>query len=323
MQYNNEAHNKGEAMSTMQHGTAVIEVSHIEKSYGDFRAVQDLTFEVRAGEVFAMLGPNGAGKSTTIRMILDILRPDHGTIAVFGGAIDAARKDRIGYLPEDRGLYRSAKVIDMMVYLGVLKGMDKEAARQRALQLLEELGLAANAKQKVSELSKGMQQKVQFMVTILHDPDLIIIDEPFSGLDPVNTMVIKDLLMGFRNRGGAVVMSTHQMYHVEEMADRLLMINRGQQALYGPVDEVRNRYAIHAVQVEGEGDWTSLAGVQRVEPPGEGEVGELLHLKPGVTSAALLSEIAARPDLTIRRFELAVPSLNEIFIQVVEDGAHA
>ncbi|MFN8378182.1 MAG: ATP-binding cassette domain-containing protein [Anaerolineae bacterium] len=310
-------------MSTMQHGDAVIEASHIQKSYGDFRAVQDLNFEVRAGEVFAMLGPNGAGKSTTIRMILDILRPDSGTIDVFGGPIDAERKDRIGYLPEERGLYRSAKVIDMMVYLGVLKGMSKEAARQRGMELLEELGLAENAKQKVSELSKGMQQKVQFAVTIMHNPDLIIIDEPFSGLDPVNTMVIKDLLMGFRNRGGAVVMSTHQMYHVEEMADRLLMINRGQQALYGPVDEVRNRYAIHAVHVEGEGDWTTLAGVEKVDPPGEGDTGDLLYLKQGVASAALLSEIAARPDLTVRRFELAVPSLNEIFIRVVEDGDHA
>lgn len=316
-------HNKGNVMSTLQHGDAVIEASHIWKSYGDFQAVADLNFEVRSGEVFAMLGPNGAGKSTTLRMILDILRPDRGTIAVFGGPIDAARKDRIGYLPEERGLYRSAKVIDMMVYLGVLKGMDKAAARQRAMQLLEELGLAENAKQKVSELSKGMQQKVQFAVTVQHNPDLVIIDEPFSGLDPVNTMVIKDLLMGFRNRGGAVVMSTHQMYHVEEMADRLLMINRGKQALYGPVDEVRQQYALHAVMVEGKGDWASLAGVQKVEPPGEGETADLLYLKDGMTSAALLSEIAARPDLTVRRFELAVPSLNEIFIRVVEDGNHA
>lgn len=310
-------------MNATRNGGPVITAAHISKSYGSFMAVSDLNFEVRAGEVFAMLGPNGAGKSTTIRMILDILRPDSGSISVFGGPIDAGRKDRIGYLPEDRGLYRSAKVIDMMVYLGVLKGMNKEAARQRALQLLEELGLAENARQKVSELSKGMQQKVQFAVTILHNPDLIIIDEPFSGLDPVNTMVIKDLLMNFRNRGGAVVMSTHQMYHVEEMADRLLMINRGKQALYGPVGEVRNRYAIHAVQVEGDGDWSSLSGVARVEPPGEGETGELLHLKEGVTSAELLSEIASRPDLQVRRFELAVPNLNEIFIRVVEDGADA
>jgi ABC-2 type transport system ATP-binding protein len=304
-------------------GGAVISVSHIRKSYGEFQAVKDLDFEVRGGEVFAMLGPNGAGKSTTLRMILDILRPDSGTIAVFGGPIDAARKDRIGYLPEERGLYRSAKVLDMMVYLGVLKGMTRDAARARSISLLDELGLAENAKQKVSELSKGMQQKVQFAVTILHNPDLIIIDEPFSGLDPVNTMVIKDLLMGFRNRGGAVVMSTHQMYHVEEMADRLLMINRGAQALYGPVDDVRNRYALNAVLVDGVGDWSTLAGVQKVEPAGEGQVGSLLYLKSGTTSAALLSEIAARPDLSVRRFELAVPSLNEIFIRVVEDGHDA
>lgn len=309
-------------MNTNHDREAVISAVHVRKSYGDFTAVKDLTFDVRAGEVFAMLGPNGAGKSTTIRMILDILRPDSGTIAVFGGPLDAARKDRIGYLPEERGLYRGVKVIDMMVYLGSLKGMHRDAARKRAMELLEELGLAENARQKVSELSKGMQQKVQFAVTILHNPDLVIIDEPFSGLDPVNTMVIKDLLMGFRDRGGAVVMSTHQMYHIEEMADRLLMINRGAQALYGPVDEVRQRYALNAVLVDGAGDWSSLAGVASVESAGEGRVGQLLHLRPGATSAAVLSEIAARPDLSVRRFELAVPSLNEIFIQVVEDGAN-
>ncbi len=302
---------------------AVISVSHISKSYGSFKAVNDLVFDVRAGEVFAMLGPNGAGKSTTLRMILDILRPDTGSIAVLGGPINTARRDRIGYLPEDRGLYRSAKVIDMMVYLGTLKGMTRDAARKRAMELLDELGLAENAKQKVSELSKGMQQKVQFAVTVQHNPDLVIIDEPFSGLDPVNTMVIKDLLMGFSQRGGAVVMSTHQMNHIEEMADRLLMINRGTQALYGAVKDVRQQFALDAVIVDGTGDWSTLAGVDRVEPANDSHAGEMLYLKPGVTSARLLSEIAARPDLDVHLFELAVPSLNEIFIRVVEDGNHA
>ncbi|HYO87833.1 MAG TPA: ATP-binding cassette domain-containing protein, partial [Candidatus Limnocylindrales bacterium] len=283
-------------------------------------AVKDLTFEVRAGEVFAMLGPNGAGKSTTLRMILDILRPDTGSIAVLGGPINMARRDRIGYLPEDRGLYRNAKVIDMMVYLGTLKGMEREAARKRAMELLEELDLAQNAKQKVSELSKGMQQKVQFAVTVQHNPDLVIIDEPFSGLDPVNTMVIKDLLMGFSQRGGAVVMSTHQMSHVEEMADRLLMINRGEMALYGAVKDVRQQFALDAVLVDGAGDWATLAGVERVEPSDESHTGELLYLRHGISSDELLGELAARPDLKVRKFELAVPSLNEIFIRVVEEG---
>src|SRR5215208_7509970 len=182
-----------------------IVVEHISKSYGDFRAVRDLTFEVFGGEIFAMLGPNGAGKSTTIRMILDILKPDTGAIRVLGGPLTDATKDRIGYLPEERGLYRNVPVLEMMVYLGTLKGLSGKDARARAMRYLERLDLAEHAKKKVSELSKGMQQKVQFAVTVLHEPDLIIIDEPFSGLDPVNTLMIKDLLLDFVKRGKAVV----------------------------------------------------------------------------------------------------------------------
>ncbi len=294
-----------------------IVVEHISKSYGDFRAVNDLTFEVYDGEIFAMLGPNGAGKSTTIRMILDILKPDTGSIAVLGAPLTDATKDRIGYLPEERGLYRSVPVLEMMVYLGTLKGLSGSEARTRALRFLERLDLAEHAKKKVSELSKGMQQKVQFAVTILHDPDLIIIDEPFSGLDPVNTLVIKELLLEFVGRGKAVVMSTHQMQQVEEMADRLLMIDRGEQKLYGTVDAVRAQYALAAVRVEGVGDWSSLSGVNRVEVSENGRQSALLYLKPDATPDSVLGEIARRDDMHITRFELAVPSLNDIFVQVV------
>ncbi|MBK8026871.1 MAG: ATP-binding cassette domain-containing protein [Chloroflexi bacterium] len=222
----------------MSYRTAVT-VEHISKSYGNFKAVDDLSFEVFTGEIFALLGPNGAGKSTTIRMILDILKPDSGRIAVLGAPLTDRAKDRIGYLPEERGLYRSVPVLEMMVYLGSLKGMSAHAAREGSMKLLERLELAEHAKKKVSELSKGMQQKVQFAVTVLHDPDLIIIDEPFSGLDPVNTLVVKELLLDFARRNKGVIMSTHQMHQIEEMADRLLMIDRGRQALYGTVDEVR------------------------------------------------------------------------------------
>ena len=294
-----------------------IVVEHISKQYGDFRAVNDLTFEVFDGEVFAMLGPNGAGKSTTIRMILDILKPDTGSIAVLGGPLTDATKDRIGYLPEERGLYRSVPVLEMMVYLGTLKGLSNAEARTRTMSYLERLDLAEHAKKKVSELSKGMQQKVQFAVTVLHDPDLIIIDEPFSGLDPVNTLIIKDLLLDFVRRGKAVVMSTHQMQQIEEMADRLLMINRGEQKLYGTVDAVRAQYALPAVRVEGEGDWSLLPGVERVEYSENGKVSVLLYLKPDIPPDSVLSEIARREDMHITRFELAVPSLNDIFVQVV------
>jgi ABC-2 type transport system ATP-binding protein len=298
--------------------STAIAVNNISKTYGSFRAVDDLTFEVYSGEVFAMLGPNGAGKSTTIRMILDILKPDTGSIAVLGAPISDATKDRIGYLPEERGLYRNVPVLEMMVYLGMLKGMKSSEAKQRSLQYLKQLDLGDYANKKVSELSKGMQQKVQFAVTVLHNPDLIIIDEPFSGLDPVNTMVVQELLLNFKKRGGAIVMSTHQMHQIEEMADRLLMINRGQQKLYGPVDEVRRQYALPAVIVEGRGDWATLSGVERVEHSENGREGDLLYLKPQTTPDAVLMEIAQREDMYIQRFELAVPRLNDIFIQVVE-----
>lgn len=299
----------------MKSGTAVA-VNHISKSYGSFRAVDDVTFEVYHGEVFAMLGPNGAGKSTTLRMLLDILKPDTGTIRILGGTLDDKRKDRIGYLPEERGLYRGVKVIEMMTYLATLKGVTSKVAHKRGMDMLEQLELADYANKKVSELSKGMQQKVQFAVTVLHEPDLIIIDEPFSGLDPINTQVIKDLILQMKARGTAIIMSTHQMNQVEEMADRLLMINRGKQALYGPVAEVRRQHALHAVVVEGQGDWTALPGVTRVEQRNNGRDGVVLHLADDFTSNDLLAAIAAAPNTDIERFALAVPSLNDIFIQV-------
>lgn len=296
-----------------------IAVNHVSKSYGSFRAVDDVTFEVYAGEIFAMLGPNGAGKSTTMRMILDIMKPDSGSIHILGGPINDAKKDRIGYLPEERGLYRNGKVLEVMTYLGTIKGLSQKEASKRSLTLLEKLELAEYAGKKVSELSKGMQQKVQFAVTVLHEPAVMIIDEPFSGLDPVNTLVAKNLLMEMKDKGTTVVMSTHQMYQVEEMADRLLMINRGKQALYGAVDEVRRQYAIHAVIVQGEGNWSALPGVVRVETGRNGmdKNAVMLHLAPNTTPNDLLAAIAAAPDTNIYHFELAVPSLNDIFIQVV------
>ena len=293
-----------------------IHVDHISKSYGSFRAVDNLSFDVYAGEIFALLGPNGAGKSTTIRMILDIIRPDSGSIQVFGGPLTDERKNRIGYLPEERGLYKSVSVIEVMTYLGKLKGLSGAEAKRRAMALLQKLDLAEHAKKKVSELSKGMQQKVQFGVTILHAPDLIIIDEPFSGLDPVNRLVIKDLLEEFQAGGGAIVMSTHQMEQVEEMADRLLMISHGQQKLYGAVNDVKRQFATHAILVQGQGAWASLPGVIRVEENPKGHLGTMLHLSEDTTADAVLVAMASSPETHLEKFELAIPSLDEIFIQV-------
>jgi ABC-2 type transport system ATP-binding protein len=299
---------------------AAIHVEGITKNYGAFRAVDGLNFDVQRGEIFAMLGPNGSGKTTTMRMILDILKPDNGRIAVLGGPLTDATKDRIGYLPEERGLYRGVRVLEMMVYMATLKGLSQGEARKRSHAMLERLELAEHSKKKVSELSKGMQQKIQFAVTVLHQPDLIIIDEPFSGLDPVNSLVLKELLFEFKARGGTIVMSTHQMSQVEEMCDRLLMINRGQQKLYGPVDTIRRQYAINAIIVQGKGDWSALPGVARVETKENGTKGYLLHLKDGVTPDSVLMSIVSSNLTQIERFELAVPSLNDIFIRVVEDN---
>ncbi len=293
-----------------------IAVRGVTKKYGDFTAVDNLSFEVRRGEIFAMLGPNGAGKTTTIRMILDILKPDAGHIEVLGGPITEATKARIGYLPEERGLYHNVRVLDMLVYLGQLKGLSGAEARARALSLLEHVGLAENARSKVKELSKGMQQKVQVIATILHRPDLIIIDEPFSGLDPVNTEMVKDLLYEMNREGVTIIMSTHQMHQIEEMANRLLMINRGHAVLYGDVHEVRQRFAKNAVIVEGEGDWAALPGVVVVEA-GENGRDVLLRLAEDVTPDNVMAALATSPAYRIQRFELAVPSLNEIFIEVV------
>ncbi|RMG80563.1 MAG: ATP-binding cassette domain-containing protein [Chloroflexi bacterium] len=295
--------------------SVAISVDKVTKRFGDFLAVDELSFDVYGGEIFALLGPNGAGKSTTIRMILDILRPNSGQIAVLGGPITEKKKDRIGYLPEERGLYRNIRVIDMMVYLGTLKGMRASEARRRALALLEELDLPDHANSKVQELSKGMQQKVQFAVTVMHNPELIIIDEPFSGLDPLNRLVIRDLLLRMRNQGVAIVMSTHQMNQVEELADRMLMIDKGQQKLYGGVNDIRAQYAEHAIIVDGEGDWAALPGVASVKS--NGRAGIKLYLKPDVQVDDVLAAIAQNDAYSITRFERAIPSLDEIFVRVV------
>jgi len=227
--------------------TKAIAVECISKRYGQHVAVDDLSFDVYRGEIFSMLGPNGAGKTSTIRMILDIIKPDSGRIAVLGGPFTEATKERIGYLPEERGLYKGTRVIELLAYLGTLKGMSHADATRRAGQLLDDVGLGENKKSKVSELSRGMSQKVQFIATIIHDPELIIIDEPFSGLDPVNTEMIKNLIYQFKAQGKTIVMSIHEMHQVEEMADRLLMINHGKRVLYGSVDEVRHQFSENAV----------------------------------------------------------------------------
>jgi ABC-2 type transport system ATP-binding protein len=299
-----------------------ITVYNVTKTYGNFTAVDDLSFEVRRGEIFSMLGPNGAGKTTSIRMILDILKPDSGAIEVLGAPISDKIKDRIGYLPEERGLYRNVPVIDVLTYLGQLKGLSRGDAQQRAAIMLNRIELSANIKSKVSELSKGMQQKVQIIATVLHEPELIIIDEPFAGLDPVNTQLIKDLLYEMNDKGTTIVMSTHMMHQVEEMADRMLMIDHGRQVLYGSVSEIRERFAENAVIVEGEGDWSALPGVALARPSDNGRA-YVLTLSEGTHPDDVMEAAAIGSDYRVRRFELAVPSLNDIFLRVAGNNRPA
>jgi ABC-2 type transport system ATP-binding protein len=293
-------------------------VDRVSKRFGSLTAVDDVSLQIRPGEIFGMLGPNGAGKTTTIRMILDILRPDSGRIEVFGGPMTEAKKNRIGYLPEERGLYADIKLLDVIRYLASLKGMKRAAITAAAENYLKQLDLWQHRDKKMSALSRGMHQKAQFIVTVLHDPHLIIVDEPFSGLDPVNTELIRQMLLEMRRQGKAIVMSSHQMHQIETMCDRMALIHRGQVVLDGPVLEVRRRFSGNTVEVSGQGAFDQLPNLSQAE---QINGAWRLTLADGADPKLLLREIAQRDDLLVEHFSVALPGLHEIFIRVVgEDG---
>jgi ABC-2 type transport system ATP-binding protein len=297
---------------------SVVEVSQISKSFGPVKAVDEVSFSVEKGEIFALLGPNGAGKTTTIRIMLDIYRPDRGQVAIFGGAMTEAKKDRIGYMPEERGLYQDLPLERVLLYLASLKGIPAEKARRRASVYLERFNLEAYKQKKVKELSKGMQQKAQIIATLIHQPDLVIIDEPFSGLDPVNTQVVKDLLLELHRQNVTIIMSTHQMQQVEELCDRILLINHGKVMLYGKLEQIRRQYAGNAVLVRaGKPLPVGLPGVVDVA---EHNSASRLTLSPDVSPQDLLRNLVEL-DIPLEQFEIAVPTLDEIFIRVVKGEA--
>lgn len=298
----------------------IVQVSHLAKRFGDTQAVADVSFSVNPGEIFGLLGPNGAGKTTTIRMMLDIFKPDAGTISVFGGRLDLAKKRRIGYMPEERGLYKDGRLDTTLIYLATLKGMDEQVARNRLGSWLERFELAEHRKKKVQELSKGMQQKAQLVATLLHEPALIVIDEPFSGLDPVSTRLVKQIFEEQRQAGSAILMSTHQMYQAEALCARIVLIDRGRTVLYGGLEEIKHGFAGNAVLVTGQGDFTNIPGVLETRH----ENGDWrLALEAGTDPQAVFRALAGRPGVKIERFELAEPSLDDIFISVVQGGAPA
>jgi len=290
-----------------------VEVSHIVKSFADKVAVDDLSFSVAPGEMFGLIGPNGAGKTTTIRMMMDIIKPDSGEVTVLGEKLSEATKNRLGYLPEERGLYKKLSVLESIVYLASLKGMDRHLATEKANELLNQTGMLSSKKKKIDELSKGMGQIIQVIVTIIHDPQLVILDEPFAGLDPVNTELLKGMFADLRNQGKAVILSTHQMNQVEELCDRILMINNGQAVLYGNLGEIKARYRGNSVLLDFKGELGEVPGVTgKRTHKGYTE----LILDGKTTPQQVLTHLVSR-GLVINRFEVATPSLNEIFLKEV------
>lgn len=290
----------------------------LAKRFGEVHAVEDVSFSVEPGEIFGLLGPNGAGKTTTIRMMMDIFRPDAGSVEVFGGPLDLARKRRIGYLPEERGLYKDQKLEPTLIYLATLKGMDERSARRQLSGWLERFDLSEHRQKKVQELSRGMQQKAQIIATLLHNPELIVIDEPFSGLDPVNTRLVKRILEEEREKGKSIVMSTHQMYQVEALCNRIVLIDKGVTVLYGTVGEIKRNFAGNAVLLEGHGDFTHLPGVLEMRAQNGSWH---MALEVGTDPQAVFRTLANREGVRVEKFELAEPSLDDIFVSVVQDGA--
>jgi ABC-2 type transport system ATP-binding protein len=291
-------------------------VDGVSKSFGTTEVVSDLSFDLRPGEVLGFLGPNGAGKTTTMRMILDIIRPDRGDITVFGGVPGVAHQSRIGYLPEDRGLYRDVPVVDTLAYFGALRGLPSNVARKRAADLLTELGLGDSLNKKGAALSRGMHQKAQLAATIINEPDLLIVDEPFQGLDPVNATMLKNLLLAQRDRGAAVVMSTHDMEDAQTLCDRILLIDRGRSLLYGTVAEVRHRFSDGAVEVAGQGLPTDTAAMTSVGHATAFDGSVRYLLREGASPQDLFRELATSPAM-VERFAVDAPNLNEIFVRVV------
>jgi ABC-2 type transport system ATP-binding protein len=293
-----------------------VETFQISKSFKGIKVVDSVSFSIGQGEIFGMVGPNGAGKTTTIRMLMDIIKPDSGEIKILGEPINEAIKNRIGYLPEERGLYKKLTVSESLSYLAALKNMKRRLARDRAEELLKRVNMLPHKDKKTEELSHGMSQLIQFVATILHDPELVVFDEPFAALDPVNTQLLKELILELRSQGKSVILSTHMMNQVEELCDRILMINKGQAVLYGSLAEIKSRYRNNSVFLECDRLPEGLPGV----------VGNKNHMKymelflDGRTSPQEVLSALISKGVKVDRFEVSTPSLNEVFIQVVKEG---
>jgi ABC-2 type transport system ATP-binding protein len=293
-----------------------VAVHHLYKSYAGKPAVKDLSFSVAPGEILGLIGPNGAGKSSTIKMILDFMKPDSGKVEIFGHPMSEATKDRIGYLPEEKGLYKKLPALDQIIYLASLKGMDRALAEERAHALLRRTGMFESRKKKIKEMSKGMGQMIQLIVTIVHNPELIFLDEPFSGLDPVNTELLKNIVGDLRDQGKAIILSTHQMNQVEELCDRVLMINHGTAVLYGDLQETKARFRKKTLLVAVEGELPDVPGVVDTKP--HRDAVELV-LAVDTTPQTVLDRLRERGTV-INRFEITTPTLHDIFLKLAGEN---
>ena len=280
-------------------------------------ALRGVSFEIHQGEVFGLLGPNGAGKTTLIRILLDIIRPDSGSVTIFGQPFHRDHLNRINYLPEERGLYRKQKVLDVLTYFGALKGLTRAEAKNRSLQWLERVGLPEVADWRVERLSRGMSQKVQIASALLPNPELCVLDEPFSGLDPVNLRLVEDLIGERRKSGQTTILSTHQMNLVETLCDRLGMIHQGRLMVYGEVEQVRQRYSLPEVRVQLGGPLPSLEGIADLVQ--EDETTWRLRLADGTRPEEILASLVGA-GTGVERFEKVLAPMEDIFVRVVEKG---
>ncbi len=298
-----------------------LSLKELVKDFDGKRAVDNISFSVRKGEILGLLGPNGAGKTTTMRMVMDIIAPDSGSVEILGRPFSEAVKDRIGYLPEERGLYRKLKVMDTLLFFGELKGMKAAVVRERGHKLLQQFQLAGYEEKKVEELSKGMAQKLQFIVTILHDPELLILDEPFSGLDPLNIELVKDIILERKRLGTTIIYSTHLMEYAEKTVDSLVMIENGRKVLDGTLAAVKAEYGHKSIRVQYEGDARFVKDLPYVTSWRDSGREMEVELDDLAKREQLLRDLIGR--VTVNGFILSEPSLQNIFIRKVQEGAGA
>lgn len=295
----------------------VIDVQNVSKHFGKATAVNQVSFGVEKGQIFGLLGPNGAGKTTTIRMINHILNPDTGHISILGEAVSPKSQERIGYLPEERGLYKKMKVFDQLMYLAQLKGLSQTAAKTAIEFWLDRFEASSWKKKEVSELSKGMSQKIQFIATVAHDPEIYIFDEPFSGLDPINSEMLKEVILEEKKRGKTILFSTHRMEQVEQMCDDICLFNQGKAVLQGNLQSIKQSFGNNTVLLDFIGDSEFLNQLVGVRINNRSTNFAEIRLLEGASPQHIL-EIAMK-HAEIQRFEIVQPSLQDIFISTVND----